>query len=101
MNHLSMPSAKQISAWNRLAVDGASLWMEAATVIWLRSLRIAAGGRPAELEAERMVTEKLAANWELGWKLLGAGNSAPETTARRSINHYRGKVRANKRRLGG
>lgn len=89
------------AAWNSLAMDSAALWMEAANVVWLRSLRIAQGGKLAEREAERMVSEKLRANWELGWKLLDLTGAAPETQARRSLNHYRGKVRANKRRLGG
>ena len=101
MNTMKLPSYNDIASWNRIALDSASLWMEASTVMWLRTIRIASGGKIAEREAERMITEKLLASWELGWKLMGAGNAAPQATAQRSIDHYRGKVRANRRRLGG
>ncbi|WP_340588878.1 hypothetical protein [Erythrobacter alti] len=94
-------SPADLASWNRLAWDGAKLWMEASSVIWLRSMRLAQGGKPAENEAQRMVSEKLNANWELGWKMLGAAGASPQSNARRSVNHYRRKVRANQRRLTG
>lgn len=75
------------------------LWMESAQVMWLRGLRIAAGGKLAEREAERMVREKLTANWELGWSLFMSPSPKPEATAQRSVKYYRGKVKANQRRL--
>ncbi|TIX49873.1 hypothetical protein E5222_13110 [Alteraurantiacibacter aquimixticola] len=75
------------------------MWFEASNVIWLRLWRLSAGGKLAEREATRMVEEKLAANWELGWKLLTAPSTQPEQAARRSVRHYRTKVRANRRRL--
>ncbi len=87
------------AAWTRLAWDGWALWLEASSVVWLRSMRLAAGGAAAEREASRMVSEKLAANWELGMKLLWGGAVSPEQSAHRSLRHYRSKVRANRRRL--
>lgn len=84
---------------NRLAVDGWSLWFEAAGVIWLRSMRLAGGGKLAEREAQRMVSEKVLANWELGWKMLAAPLDPPEGRADKAVRHYRSKVRANRRRL--
>ncbi|MFB0614189.1 hypothetical protein [Aurantiacibacter poecillastricola] len=98
MNHT--PSPADIARWNRLALDTTMLWIEASQVIWLRSLRIAAGGKLAEREAERMVREKLEASWDLGWKLLSSPSASPEASASRSVKHYRSKVRANQRRLG-
>ncbi len=89
-----------LARWNRLATDTAMLWMEASQVVWLRSMRIATGGKLAEREASRMVSEKLEANWELGWKLLAMAGATPQASARRSVSHYRSKVRANRRRLG-
>ena len=97
---MHLPRLSDFAEWNRLALDTAMLSMEATQVIWLRSLRLASGGKLAEREAERMVSEKMQANWELGWKLLGAGTARPQASASRSVRHYRGKVRANRKRLG-
>ena len=46
------------TAWTRLAFDSWALSVDAASVIWLRSLRLMAGGKLAEREAERMVKER-------------------------------------------
>lgn len=40
--------------------------MEAQQVIWLRTLRIAKGGKPAEREAKRMISEKIKAAGRAG-----------------------------------
>ena len=37
-------SPSELAQWNRLAYDGAMLWMEASQVMWLRTMRIMAGG---------------------------------------------------------
>jgi hypothetical protein len=77
------------------------LGVEAATVIGQRSLKLAAGGRAAETEAQRCLREKVDA--AIGWQILamtgGLGASAP-TVAAKTLRHYRRKVRANRRRLG-
>ena len=66
---------------------------ESQQVIWLRTMRLAAGGSAAQSEARRMVHEKfLAAGFESGRMALGAtGDSV--------VRRYRKSVRANVRRL--
>ena len=66
---------------------------ESQQVIWLRTMRLAAGGRKAKSETRRMVSEKvLVAGIEGGRMILGA---SPDSVVRR----YRNKVKANIRRL--
>ncbi len=91
--------AVDLTAWNALALESLSLWTEANTVIWLRLMRMAGGGALAEQEASRMVSEKIAAHAQLGMRLMLGGWISPEQAARKSVRHYRGKVRANRRRL--
>ena len=86
--------------WTELAVESWMLGAEMGMVIWLRSIRMMSGGKPAEREAERMVSEKLSAAMTL-WPALMAGGfdqSAEETTGR-ALAHYGKPVRANRRRL--
>jgi hypothetical protein len=82
---------------------GFALWVlqaEAAVVIGLRGMAVAAGGTAATAEMQRMVTEKMAAG--LGLQALalsgGLGRSLPDAIAR-SARYYGRKVRANRRRL--
>jgi hypothetical protein len=88
--------------WAELAMDGWMLGAEMSMVMWLRSLRMMAGGRPALTEMQRMMTEKMAANATL-WPAVMAGGLAqtPEGVAARSLAHYRKPIRANRRRLSG
>jgi hypothetical protein len=57
-----------------------SLSLEASSVIALRALKVAAGGRAAESEARRMVSEKIEAGLALqtlaltGWSVLATGD---------------------------
>ena len=61
---------------------------ESQQVIWLRTMRLAAGGKKAKSETRRMVGEKvLAAGNEGGRMILGA---SPDSVVRR----YRKKVKA-------
>ncbi|NCP20149.1 MAG: hypothetical protein GW855_13435 [Erythrobacter sp.] len=86
--------------WPELAVESWMLGAEMSMVIWLRSMRMMAGGKLAEREAERMVSEKFTAAMTL-WPALMAGGldqSAEETTSR-ALAHYGKPVRANRRRL--
>jgi len=84
----------------RLPGDGWMLGLEAATVVGLRGLKIAAGGRAAQTEARRMVSEKLDA--ALAWQTLaltGRLGLTASSTAAKTLRHYRRKVRGNRRRL--
>lgn len=72
----------------------AMLAFEAQEVIFLRTLKLSAGGPAAATEAVRMVTEKMFAAQEATFKAM-AGASAD-----RIVHGYRSKVRANARRLG-
>ena len=86
--------------WLRLSQDAWMLGAEAATVMTLRTMKIAAGGPAAEREARQMVSEKVQAAQALGvMAMTGAlGFTAPGVVDK-SIKHYRRKVRANRRRL--
>jgi hypothetical protein len=66
---------------------------ESQQVIWLRTMRLAAGGSKAQSEASRMTTEKvMTAGIEGGRLLLGASGDSV-------VRRYRRKVKANSRRL--
>jgi len=77
----------------KLWYDLSMLGVEAQQVIWLRSMKIAMGGRAGEREARRMVAEKVAAAGEAGFQ-LAAGRSMNAV-----VKGYRKKVHANRRRL--
>ena len=91
--------ATALTPWS-LAWQLWALGMEAGWVIAMRSMKIAAGGTQAMAETQRMVAEKTASGLALqGMALSGAlGRSAP-AVASRTMKHYTGKVRANRRRL--
>lgn len=66
---------------------------EAQRVIWLRSVKLAAGGTKARREARLMVIEKMvAAGREGGRLIMGASPGSV-------VKSYRKKVKANLRRL--
>ena len=67
--------------------------MEAQQVIWLRTLRIAKGGKPAEREAKRMISEMIKAAGRAG-AMVATGAPAGEVG-----RMYRKKIRANRKRL--
>ncbi len=69
------------------------LGIEAQQVFWLRTMRIAKGGKLGEREAHRMFSEKIVAADE-ATKSMALGAS-PEMI----VSGYRKKVRANARRL--
>ena len=73
--------------------DIGMLAAESQQVIWLRSMRLAAGAPTASAEAQRMVSEKLAIAAPVAAGVL-MGDSAVKV-----VKRYRTKVRANKRRL--
>lgn len=93
-------AARKEKDWAELAMEGWMLGAEMSMVIWLRSLRMMAGGRTALTEMQRMTSEKVAAGATL-WPAVMAGGAqqTPERVAARALAHYRNPVRANRRRL--
>jgi hypothetical protein len=86
--------------WARLTMDAWALGFEASAVIGLRTLKLAAGGPAAQAEAERMVSEKVAAGLALRQRALTGGlGYSPASATAKTLAHYRRKVRANRRRL--
>lgn len=77
----------------KLFLEMSMLAFESQQAIWLRSMKIAAGGPAAEREARLMVKEKVAAAQRAAVK--AATGTGPVGIAR----GYRRKVRANVRRL--
>jgi hypothetical protein len=80
-------------AWMRVTRDAVLLGLETQRVIGLRLMKLSRGGRAAELEALRMVTEKNTALAEAAMTVARGG------TARTVIRRYRTHVRSNTRRL--
>jgi hypothetical protein len=70
------------------------LAVEANGVVALRMMKLMRGGKRARREAERMVSEKIAAAIEASAKLM-AGASGDEI-----VHRYRRHVAANAKRLG-
>lgn len=86
--------------WLATSMEAWLLGGEAAMVIALRLTRLAAGGSEATIEAERMIMEKVSANWALGFALAqGKLGTGAESVMRGTLKHYRPHVRANRRRL--
>jgi hypothetical protein len=77
------------------------LALEAQQVIWLRMLRLAAGGAVASREWQRMTSEKALAAMQIGASAtrslaLGKPNDA---VAQQVVRGYRSRVSKNRRRL--
>lgn len=88
------------SSWFSLALDSWSLGLDASAVIGMRAIKLAAGGSAATAEAQRMVEEKIAAAVDLQMLAMTGGlGPTLHGAAARSVRHYAGKVRANRRRL--
>jgi hypothetical protein len=75
--------------WYNLMMLGA----ESQQVIWLRLMKLAAGGTAAQNEARLMLSEKVSAAHQAGEHILRGGS------ADSVVRGYRKKVRANVRRL--
>ncbi len=87
--------------WYSISMDAWALAAESNMVIAMRMGSMALGGPAAAREAERMVSEKVAANMALGMNLMtGKLGSSPEAIMSGSIAHYSRRVRSNRRRLG-
>ena len=86
--------------WFDISMDAWALAAESNMVIAMRMGSIALGGPTAAREAERMVSEKVAANIALGCDLMtGKLGSSPEAIMSGSIAHYSKSVAANRKRL--
>lgn len=81
------------AAWWKLGLDATLLAMESQQVIGLRLAKLSVGGPAAQAEAQRMVSEKIAAANEAAM-LMATGGST-----QRVVAGYRRRVRANARRL--
>ena len=83
-----------------IAMDAWALAAESNMVIAMRLGALAFGGPAAAKEAERMVSEKVAANMALGVYLMtGKLGTSPEQIVSGSIAHYSRRVRRNRERL--
>src|SRR3954466_7217084 len=82
-----------LNDWMKMTCHAMMLGLESQQVICQRLMRIAAGGKGARFETERMVTEKIAAFGE------AAGTLATGGSADKVIRRYRTHVKANNRRL--
>lgn len=76
-------------SWANLFQLGA----EAQQVIWLRTMKLAAGGPKADREAKLMLKEKIDTAQKETLKLMMGGS--PDTM----VGNYRRKVKANRKRL--
>ena len=86
--------------WFRIGFKAWSLGLEASSVIALRTLKMATGGVAADVEARRMVSEKIEAGFAIQVLALTGGlGLTPYSAAARTLAHYGRKVRANRRRL--
>lgn len=87
-------------AWTNAALDLWLLGAEAASVVSLRIVRVAAGGSSAATEVELMVREKALAAAELQARYLSGGVSIyPLAATQTFLDIYRSKVAANSHRL--
>lgn len=83
--------------WLAMGRDLGLLAVESAEVMARRSVKLARADRRAWSELQLMVGEKAEATLQLQLKLL-TGRLGPDP-ARHALDHVRGKVRANRRRL--
>jgi hypothetical protein len=83
-----------------LALQSTMLAIEANQVIALRMAKLAMGGDRKGKESRLMVTEKIQAMGEAGRVATRAAlGGKSDLGARKIVRLYRGKVRANRRRL--
>jgi len=90
---LTYGGTTMISSWIGLAFDMALLALESQRVVGLRIARIASGGRAAQTELARMLTEKPTALAEAAAAVMTGGS------ANAIVRRYRTHVKTNQRRL--
>jgi hypothetical protein len=89
------------NAWFALSTQAARMRWEAQTVMLLRGLRMAQGGAKARAEAQRMITEKVAALAEaqVAATVATLKGRKKHRVAKKALGVYAGRVRRNRRRL--
>jgi hypothetical protein len=92
-------SAAPAADWPRLMVDASRLWADAGAVVALRSWRMMAGGPAATSEIEHMLSEKIAAGFELAGAFAGGRMGSPEAATRKALGIYGKRIRGNRKRL--
>ncbi|WP_315759864.1 hypothetical protein [Sphingomonas sp. Y38-1Y] len=86
--------------WAMLGLQTWMLGLEASAVIATRLHGFAWQTPGSDREATRMVSEKMTALMELQWRFMTGGmGSTPLAASQRTVQHYRRKVAANRRRL--
>jgi hypothetical protein len=89
--------------WLVLSLRAIQIGVEAQTVVALRLMRLAGGGADAQDEAQRMVTEKIAALAEAQTAAVSAflNGDRDHMVAAKALGAFKKRIRANKRRLSG
>ena len=89
------------NAWFALSSQAARVCWEAQAVMLLRGLRMAQGGAKAEAEAQRMITEKVAALAEaqVAATVATLKGSKRHRVAKKALSVYARRVRRNRHRL--
>jgi hypothetical protein len=90
----------EIFGWWALGLESWRLGMDVASVVAMRSAKIAAGGAGAARESQLMVAEKVAAAAEIQVAFMTGGlGRSPQAISRNIVRTYGAKVRKNRRRL--
>ena len=92
-----------LNPWLALTLRTMQLGFDAQNVIFLRMMRLSAGGARGQSEARRMISEKIAASAEaqataVSGVMAGRNEAA---VAGQVVRRLQKRVRANKRRLSG
>ena len=89
------------NAWFALSAQAMRMCWDAQAVMVLRALRIARGGARAEVETQRMITEKVAALAEAQLAVTAATlkGRKKHRVAKKALAVYARRVRRNRRRL--
>jgi hypothetical protein len=89
------------NAWFALSSQAARVCWEAQAVMLLRGLRMAQGGAKAEAEAQRMITEKVAAlaQAQVAATVATLKGSKRHRVAKKALGVYARRVSHNRRRL--
>jgi hypothetical protein len=89
------------NTWIALSTQAVRMCWDAQAVMLLRTMRIAKGGARAEAEAQRMISEKVAALAEAQIAAAAATlkGSKKHRVAKKALAVYAGRVRRNRRRL--
>jgi hypothetical protein len=91
-----------INPWASMAMQTTMLAIESQQVIAMRLTKFALGGPGVQREAELMVTEKMQSLAETTQMMMMAAlGGKQDLGTTKVLRHYRQKVRANVRRLGG